>query len=327
MSQPFTKHFQAIEERFPGEKWLSHYQAAMPGYRRWFAIEGELKRPGLLACREALQEYMPEFIPLWEHLINIAKADANDARLLSFYCPAPYLAGCSQAVWTRYTPTLVRNYDYSPEFCEGRIMKTCWHNTQVIASTDCLWGVLDGMNEHGLSVSLSFGGKKVVTEGFGIPIILRYILEFCTTVDEAVKVLCRVPINMAYNIMLLDGFGQVRNVELSPFDRPGITYKPFAVNHQGEFDLSSYAMFSRSHDRQQFLVGKLYDPLTSIESFVNAFEYSPLFASNYAQGFGTLYTAIYNPQLRAMEYRWPNRIRMYQSFASFEECSLWVDLS
>ena len=205
-------------------------------------------------------------------------------------------------------------------------MKTRWHDTQVIATTDCLWGVLDGMNEYGLSVSLSFGGTWIVTEGFGMPIILRYILEFCTTVDEAVKVLCRVPTHMAYNIMLLDAYGQVRTVELTPFCKPNITYKPFAVNHQGNFALTNYAMFSHSYERQQFIVSKLFDPLTNIESFVNSFEYTPLFTSNYAQEFGTLYTAVYNPQLLAMEYRWPNQIRMYQSFAFFEEYGLWIDL-
>jgi predicted choloylglycine hydrolase len=320
------KRFQAVDEAFPATKWLAHAATALPGYRRWFASEGEVKRPSLQECRDALQTWMPELVPLWEHLIVLTQADDNDARLLSFYCPAPYLSGCSQAVWTRYTPTLVRNYDYSPEYCEGRIMKTRWHDTQVIASTDCLWGVLDGMNEHGLSVSLSFGGKESVSKGFGIPLILRYVLEFCSTVDEAVKVLCRVPAHMAYNITVLDAYGQVRTVELSPFFRPNVTHKPFAVNHQGDFELTNYAMFSRSYERQQFIIGKLYDPLSSIESFVNAFEYSPLFASNYAQGFGTVYTAIYNPQLRAMEYRWPNRARMYQSFAFFEEYDIYVDL-
>jgi predicted choloylglycine hydrolase len=321
------KRFQAIEESRPAQQWLAHYQVAMPAYRRWFASEGELKRPSLEACREALQTYMPEFVPVWESLITLAEADEQDARLLSFYCPAPYLSGCAQAVWTRYSPILVRNYDYAPDFCEGRIMKTRWHDTSVIASTDCLWGVLDGMNEHGLSVSLSFGGKEAVTEGFGIPIILRYVLEFCTTVDEAVKVLCRVPAHMAYNVTLLDAYGQVRTVELMPFSTPQVTYKPLAVNHQGDFELTNYAVFSNSYERQQFILSKLYDPLTNIESFVNAFEYSPLFTSNYTQGFGTLYTAIYNPQLRAMEYRWPNRVRMYQSFASFEPSELWVDLA
>lgn len=324
--QYVSKGFRAVDEAEPGEKWLAHYQIAMPAYRRWFASEGEAKRPSLAACRDAMLSYMPEFVPLWERLISLAQADAVDARLLSFYCPAPYFSGCSQAVWTRYMPTLIRNYDYAPENCEGRIMKTRWNGTQVIASTDCLWGVLDGMNEYGLSVSLAFGGKGVITEGFGIPLILRYVLEFCTTVDEAVKVLCRIPAHMAYNITVLDAYGQVRTVELSPFCSPQISYKPFAVNHQGDFVLTNYAMFSRSYERQQFIIGKLQDPMSNIESFANAFEYSPLYASNYSQGFGTLYTAIYNPQLRAMEYRWPNHVRMYQSFAYFEECELWVSL-
>lgn len=320
------KCFQAIDEARPSEKWLAHYRAAMPGYRCWFAREGELRRPGLDECAAALERYMPEFVPFWERLIELTGADDNDARLLSFYCPAPYLAGCSIAVWNRYTPTLVRNYDYAPEFCEGRILRTRWHDSQVIASTDCLWGVLDGMNEFGLCVSLSFGGKGAATEGFAIPIILRYVLEFCTSVDEAVKVLCRVPAHMAYNVVLLDAWGQVRNVELAPFAPPQVSCKPFAVNHQGNFALTNYAMFSRSHEREQFILAKLQDPLSTIESFVNCFEYSPLFASNYAQGFGTLYTAIYNPELRAMEYRWPDRRRMYQSFAFFEECEVWTGL-
>lgn len=327
MKRYFSKRFQAVAEAFPGEKWLAHYHEALPAYRRWFASMDELQRPGLQECREAIQTYMPEFVPLWEHLINLTQADDNDARMLSFYCPATYLSGCSQAVWTRYTPTLVRNYDYAPEYCEGRIMKTHWYNSNVIASSDCLWGVLDGMNEHGLSVSMTFGGQESVTKGFSIPIILRYVLEFCTTVEQAVQVLFRVPAHMAYNITLLDAFGHVRTVELTPFSPPVATYKPLAVNHQGDMELTNYARFSRSYERQQFLIGKLNDPLSSVESFANAFEYSPLFASNYAQGFGTLYTAIYNPQLRAMEYRWPNKIRMYQSFSHFEEYELWVDLS
>jgi predicted choloylglycine hydrolase len=322
----YKKSFRAVDEALPDVQWLAHYQTAAPSYRRWFASEGELKRPGLAQCRDALGHYMPELLPVWENLLKLVGADDQDARMLSMYCPAPYLSGCSQAVWTRYTPTLVRNYDYAPALCEGRIMKSRWHDSTVIASTDCLWGVLDGMNEHGLTVSLAYGGQDGVAEGFGIALILRYVLEFCCTVDEAVKVLCRVPAHMAYNVTLLDTYGQVRTLELSPFSAPQVTFKPLAVNHQGDFELTNYAMFSQSYERQQFLLSKLQDPLASIESFVHSFEYSPLRVTNYAQGFGTLYTAIYNPQLRAMEYRWPNRVRMYQSFACFEPAELWVDL-
>ncbi|HAJ19087.1 MAG TPA: hypothetical protein DCL95_03350, partial [Rhodospirillaceae bacterium] len=62
------------------------------------------------------------------------------------------------------------------------------------------WGVLDGVNEKGLAVSLTFGGRRAVGEGFGIPVILRNILEFCATVEDAAKVLAEVPTHMAYNV-------------------------------------------------------------------------------------------------------------------------------
>jgi predicted choloylglycine hydrolase len=321
------KCFSAVDEPEVGEKWLAHYQLALPAYRQWFGSEGEINRPCLAKCRIALQEHMPEMLDTWQRMLTLCHANEADARLLSFYCPAVSASGCSQAVWTRYTPTLVRNFDFAPASCEGRIMRTCWNGTRVIGSTDCLWGLLDGMNEHGLTVSLAFGGKEAVAPGFGIAVILRYVLEFCSTVDEAVKVLQRVPSHMAYNVTLLDAFGQVRTVELDPLSAPRVSAKPLAVNHQGDFELTNYAMFSNSHEREQSLFGKLYDPLSNVESFVSAFEYAPLFSNQYAQGFGTLYTAIYNPQLRAMEYRWPNRARMYQSFTHFEESHVWVDLA
>ena len=76
---------------------------------------------------------------------------------------------------------------------DGLILHTAWAGGRVIASIDCLWGCLDGMNEAGLAVSLSFGGRRAVGDGFGIPIVLRYVLEFCRTAADAADVLRRVP--------------------------------------------------------------------------------------------------------------------------------------
>jgi len=325
MNTNLLKRFSFIEEDVPGEKWLAFYNESKASYRKWFLKEGELNRPSYMRCRNALEQYMPELLPKWEHLLELCDADDIDARLLSLYCPTPYVAGCSQAVWVRYNPVLVRNYDYDPALCEARIVKSQWGDTAVISSTDCLWGVLDGMNEHGLSVSLSFGGKEEVGEGFGIPLILRYILEFCKTTAEATEVLCRIPTHMAYNITVLDTSFHVNTIEVSPHSPPTISHIPLAVNHQGDFELSNYAMFSHSHERKQELIEKLYDPLINIDAFINAFEYAPLFTSNYEDGFGTLYTAVYNPQLKAMEYRWPHQVKAYQSFDYFEEQEIWVN--
>jgi len=79
-------------------------------------------------------------------------------RFLSGYCPPPYFSGCSQAVWSREPFALVRNYDYHPSAYEGTLLFTRWHDTRVLAMSDGLWGVLDGLNEHGLAVSALLGG-------------------------------------------------------------------------------------------------------------------------------------------------------------------------
>ncbi len=319
-----AKRFVSINEDYPGDKWLEFYRNVDDGYRQWFLKEGDFQRPTYRQCQQALEHYMPEFVPIWERLLNLIDGDDLQARLLSLYCPTPYLTGCSQAVWSRYSPVLVRNYDYSPGLCEGRIQKSCWNGTQVIASTDCLWGALDGMNHHGLCVSLAFGGSDVIGEGFGIPLILRYILEYCKTTRDAVEVLCRIPCNMTYNITLLDQFFDTATVELSPIEAPKVSPAPIAVNHQGDFDMGQYAMFSNSFERKRTIIDRMYDPMVSLESFIDGFEYAPLFASDYDQNFGTLYTAVYNPSLKAMEIRWPYHTRMYQSFDYFIEQEVWV---
>ncbi len=74
---------------------------------------------------------------------------------------------------------LVRNYDYHPALWDGVLLSSSWTGRRVIAMLDSLWGVLDGINEDGLAVSLAFGGRQVVGEGFGMPLILRYVLETC----------------------------------------------------------------------------------------------------------------------------------------------------
>ena len=321
----YNKLVRFVNEDRPAEKWLEYYRAAIDDYKKWFLNEGEFVRPNYQACHNAIKTYMPEFEAFWLSLIELVDADDLESRLLSFYCPSPHVSGCSQAVWPKYNPVLVRNYDYDLEQCELRILKSRWFNTEVIASTDCLWGVLDGMNEHGLSVSLSFGGVHDRGDGFGIPIILRYILEFCKTTQEAVDVLQRIPSHMAYNVTILDESYHINTVEINPNNIIQVSHIPIAVNHQGEHELSSYAFFSRSYERKKLLIEKLYDPMVNIESFIDSFEYPPLFSDKYEEGFGTIYTAIYNPTLRASEFRWPYGVRRYKSFASFEEETFWVN--
>ena len=310
--------FRGIDQPTPGQKTRQRFEHAWPAYKEWFLKEGEGKRPGYVSCRHALKQYMPELIPTWEKLSELAGGGDLEARLLSLYRPTPYLSGCSQAAWLRDRPLLARNYDYHPKHCEGVILKSCWNGTETIVQSDSLWGVLDGINEHGLVVSLAFGGRKIVGDGFGIPLVLRYILEFCRTTAEGVKTLERVPSHMAYNVHLLDGTGRFANVHVSP-DRPAtVANSPVATNHQREIEWTQHAEATFSLARERFLLNHLDEPAESRERFVERFLEPPLYNRRFSKGFGTLYTAVYDPVARTAEYLWPNH-RWKLSFDAFDE--------
>jgi predicted choloylglycine hydrolase len=313
--------FRSICEPQPGEKWQWVFEQLWPSYRGWFLKEGADARPKFLECERALRQHMPELLPTYERLVELVGGGDLESRFLSLYRPAPYMTGCSQAVWTRDHPKLIRNYDYSPKMWEGMLLNTSWNGRQVIAMSDCLWGVLDGINESGLTVSLAFGGRKSVGDGFGIPLILRYILEFCETTLQAEQVLARVPSHMSYNVTLLDAQGQHRTVFVAPDRAPVITNKRLATNHQEQVEWHEHAIATGSVDRAHFLALRLSDPAETTERFTARFLEPPLYSTRFDHGWGTLYTAVYDPTGRAVAYHWPG-YESRQSIADFTETSL-----
>jgi predicted choloylglycine hydrolase len=266
---------------------------------------------------------MPELQPIWNDLIDLSGNSEEAARMLGLYCPTPYLSGCSQAVWMRDEPVLFRNYDYNPVACEGTFVHTNWSGTKVMAASDCLWGVLDGVNEHGLCLALSFGGRRVVGEGFGIPLILRYVLETCGTMTEAIAVLQRVPSHMAYNVSLLDKAGERSVVQVGPDRETLVQQRDVATNHQGSVEWMSYERFSQSVKREKFLTEKLADESLDAEAFRELFLHAPLHKRNYNRAFGTIYTVSYAPASGTAVHTWPGA-RIEQSLVKFVEQDLVV---
>ena len=310
-------NFHSISENKPGEKWQQLFQKHWPAYKAWFESKGAVNNPDLATAQTQLEKYMPKFMPTYRKLCKLAGNDPVAARFLTGYQPPAYITGCSQVVFQE-NPQLVRNYDYHPNLCEGTLLNSAWNGKHVIAVGDCLWGVVDGMNSDGLVASLTFGGRKIVGKGFGIPFILRYILEFCSDVDEAVEELKRIPTHMAYNVMVLDKTGNYKMLQLAPDHKPIVLEKPISTNHQGKIDWPEHARFSKTLEREQFLIDVLKKENLTNEKIAKVFLEIPLFNTQYKDGFGTIYTSVYRPADGYMELRWQDET-LRQSFSDFEE--------
>lgn len=318
MTAPLHLRFRAVAEDTPGRRWQSLFARAWPDYRRWFLKEGDARRPGYLSCESALRHYMPELAPTWARLVGLAGGGDLEARMLSLFCPTPYLVACSQVLWTRTSPVLIRNYDYHPDYCEGVLLRSRWLDRRVIASSDCLWGALDGMNEHGLAVSLGFGGRRDVGEGFGIPLVLRYILETCGTTDEGVAVLRRVPVHMTYTVGLIDKAGAAATVYVGPDRQTTVVDTLVATNHQERVDWPEYAALTRSEERLEAVREAADHADASPDRLLRDFLEPPIAGDQWSRGFGTLYTALYSPSDGRVEFRWPH-FSLIQSFKRFVE--------
>ncbi len=296
-----TMTFDAVAEASPGPKWLDRWHRSWPSYEAWFIARGGDGGPDRAACRAALARHMPELLPVYDRLVALAGGGDRAARFLSTWCPPHYLGGCSLAALSDGQDVrLLRNYDLSPDLNEGLLLRSEWTGRPVMGMVEFLWGLSDGINDAGLAVALAYGGRSDTAPGFGITTILRYVLEVCETVDQALAVLGRVPSHMAYNLVLADRHGRTVSVEMRPGGGARVMPRAIATNHQSRAPEPRRAAFTRTHERHAHLSRLQTRPRDLHRHFTR----KPLLQDRYAEGFGTLFTAEYDPARSALRLIW-----------------------
>jgi predicted choloylglycine hydrolase len=295
----------AFGEDEPGERMAGQLAAVWPAFRRWWQ-EGANARPDADEARARLEQHMPELVPTWQRLTAMLGDDPVAGAALALWNPPPFLTGCSQAAVLSGGPALIRNYDWDYRLFDATVARTAYGGRRVLGMLDCLWGLLDGVNDAGLALSLTFGGRPQVGEGFGIPLVIRYVLQVCGTVEEAVRTLSRIPVHMSYNVTALDRDGGRATVYLAP-DRPAqVTDRVVATNYQGKVEWPPYAAAIRTVERQE-LLEELLTAGADVGQVVAACLRDPLYATRFHTGFGTLYTAEYRPAEGVARYHWPDQ--------------------
>ena len=309
-------------------QWQAVFDDYWPTYNSWYRQKkhGDINPQVLKQGQRQLATIMPEMLPLYESFLEASNDCPVAAQFLTGYQPPAYLVSCSQAVLLDEEPLLMRNYDLSPDLSENLLTQSNWLGQEIIGSNECLWGLDDGMNRSGLVASLTFGGSNQLGKGFGIPFIMRYLLQTCENVKQAIKVLQRVPSHMAYNVTLLDKQGAFATVMVAPEQAAIVTHERCITNHQTRVTWPQQAVFSKTLERKQFLDELLARGKVNEQQLRKAFLAAPLRSANYPQKFGTVYTAVYKPLSETMSYHWPAEKAWRHSFADFRASAKTVNL-
>lgn len=205
--------------------------------------------------------------------------------------------GCTTLVNDGY---YVRNYDFSPEMYDARLVFTNPKDGYVtVGFSQQVIGRLDGMNEKGLVVGLHFVNNEHREEGFIATSIVRMLLEQCANTEEAIAFITNIPHGYCYNYSITDQKGNSVLVEASPQLQIIHSSNPLICTNHFESDVlraKNRLQIQQSVKRKEYVNSLLRESLTPMSAYFHFNdERSPLFFNHYKEYFGTLHTVVYSP--------------------------------
>jgi hypothetical protein len=173
------KTFQAIDVGDGSDgRWAAHLRTLFPQAEGWLTDDGRTAE-GALRARKLFEEHMPELVSLLDRLAEQVDRPAAET-FLTMAALRPFFSGCTQ---TGSSGRLLRNYDFPADECEATIVRSHFLRP-IIGMQEVGWGLLDGMNDAGLAVSLTFGGRPLAGPGFAVNVVLRSMSPGSTTASE-----------------------------------------------------------------------------------------------------------------------------------------------
>jgi len=240
--------------------------------------------------------------------------------------------GCSQMVIQKGMSVegktiIARNYDFGVEMEDlSMVIQKIEGGMKHIASTIALFGRSDGMNEEGLSISLSSSGfpvgnvgemRKPAVKGVQFWIAIRGVLENCKSTMEAVSYLKEIPLAYNANLILAD-----KNNDCALFETyDGVSQYKFlnGKKDKGWLAATNHSLFGNTLERIKTNQDKLMvnsivrynkiEEVLSKKGAVSIHELEALLKTKYPEGllchyypefFGTIRSMIMVPEDRTM---------------------------
>lgn len=170
------------------------------------------------ACIPLYRAFYPR---LFDELQGIADAQSADisliqALLFSMYAMPPMCACSCFAYSDGQEIIFARNSDFFLALEENNLNVLYRFSDGGFAfsgNTTAFTEIEDGVNEHGLAIGMTAVFPREIKPGFNAGLLVRYLLETCRTVSEALAALKRLPIASAQTITLADVSGDIALVE------------------------------------------------------------------------------------------------------------------
>lgn len=232
------------------------------------------------------------------HGLDISTIKA--AALFSGYdVPKTEAMGCSSILTKGF---YVRNYDFSPNLYDGifsliqpkKGYASAGYNLQII-------GRHDGVNQEGLVTGLHFVSNTGYKKGLSPWTSIRMVLDSCSSVEDAVAMLKKIPHAACYNFSIGDKRGNQAIVEASPekvIVRRGQSFLTCVNHFQDDFLKSNNRMNIKASIERNKKLQKLKEKNLSQDEMFQYFKDkdSPVFLHDYDNLLGTLHTFSYSYQ-------------------------------
>lgn len=179
-----------------------------------------------------------------------------------------------------------------------------------VSQSDVFIGRCDGMNETGLAIAMSFVNGTQIQPGITFHLIIRKVLETCSTVAEAIALIQSVKVASANNFLVADATGNIAVVESAPqgsaVREPADNENFLCITNQFQhpkmqaFDQGGIG-WCRSAERYQHLRDRLSTcPQINIEIAKEILSTTPVCLELRQEKFGTLWSVVANLKTLAM---------------------------
>ena len=171
-----------------------------------------------MSCLPVYEKYYPEILAEIQGIADGQQCDVRilQAVLFSMYAIPPVCNCSCFAFTTEHEIIFGRNSDFLTEI-EKLNMNVIYRLTDgafaFTGNTTAFVEMEDGINEYGLAVSLTSVYPRQRRSGFNAGLLLRYLLEKCKNVSEALSCLHQLPIASAQTLTLADASGTITLVE------------------------------------------------------------------------------------------------------------------